>query len=541
MAGIPLFDPSYLSSPTMFGSVSPKTADILAAAGKQVADTIEKQSTQFEAEQKAPQIADLMGKGLTLLASGDTTGFNYLAQAHATGATNPFLAKMTQDALAEGNRTFNAHISESNADKRFKQSIDLQNVRDNRAALSDAEREKRANEAALAESDRQLINKHQTEMEKFQQDEAARKAIADRNGEQFTPGTPPTAPTPRSQAFGGRGAPDVPVAARGVSPKKLGAAPTPMDGSPLFDVNDTFVPGTGPVPTAQANPPTQTPVSQTTQPPQVSQTPLVNENPPPAPVAAPAPKPSAAPAPKVESRTVGNLIIEVAHQNDRPEESVKTATGTVKFDKQKAPATELVENLDKIQSIDPSFSTWATDQLLAGNQVGIRSTGKTQGVEAFQPVAVRKDKTEVPYGKIDPTTQQPTGATQTIGKDTADAFHKAQALMSGPLKGQVQFYRNVDDRGKAAATNTALQGVADKQYSLDVANKHLAFIKAPPITQKQVEDEIARRQDEKKAGASVNTDQAPPESNISANPITQNMGATAGMSLTPEDYRAMSR
>lgn len=536
---LPVFGPDYLASPTMFGSVSPTTSKLLADAGKDIADQIEKQSTKFEAQQQAPEIATMMASGLHLLATGDPQGFNYLASAKAKGATNPFLAKMTSDALEEGQRTFQAHITESAADKRFNVSIDRQDQQINAAALNDKRIRERAAEDDLARADAARMKEHETTIAKFQQEEDAKRRIAERDGSQYVPGTPPPAPKPLSKTFGGAGAPSIPVDARAVSPKKLGAPVTPDGGLfgdtglPQADVAaTTFVPGQGPTPTAAVAPTATNPVAQTAGP----AAPLVNETPSPAPAPAPAP-PS---KPGIESRIYGNMIIEVPKQADKPEETVKTESGSVKYDKQLSPASQFLAAIDKVQATDPAFTTWATDQQLNGNKVVIRSTGKAAGVEAFQPFAISKNKTEVPYGKIDPTTQQPTGVTQTVGKDTHDAFIKAQELMSGPLKGQVGVFRNVDDAGKQAAVNTAIQGVADKQYTLDAANQHLRLLKAPLITQRQIDDELALRQDEKKAGSKADVTPPPAApSNITANPVTAGAGASSGMLLTPEDYRAM--
>lgn len=234
MAGIPLFTPDYLSSPTMFGAISPTTARIMSETGKQIADTIEKNNAKLEAHAKAPQIASLMGEGLKRLSDGDMSGFQILSQAQSVGASNPFLMKMTQDAISTGGSMARNYMDNEIARTRY---TGTDNNRD---------------ESALALLDRQALDDHRSrvgkiqseyekEVEKYNKDLAGFNRMRELGDTSVTPPTPPKKPevppppTMQSRVYGGAGAalpsqgqPALPT--RGgapLPPTTPGAAPAP--------------------------------------------------------------------------------------------------------------------------------------------------------------------------------------------------------------------------------------------------------------------------------------------------------------------------
>lgn len=433
MAGIPTFDPTYLSSPTMFGSVSPTTSKLLADAGKQLADKIEENSVKFEAQKEAPAIANLMGQGLTMLSAGDHTGFNYLAEAKARGASNPFLAKMTADALNEGNRAFTSHISEANATHRFDTSVSLE-----------AAREDRAREDALADSDRQLLNQHERELAKYSQDEASRKRLAELQGGTYNPNPPPTPPKPRSKTFGGPGA-------ASASPKKLGATPTPDGGlmgqTDLPQMDDKFVPGQGAV--AQTAPVTTNPVAEAAAPPVArnvliddafknkADPTLVNENLKAAGEAPMKPEEKARFEQKFDTIPFGEMKFHIATPKEKGDvtETVKTDTGSVTFksgDKKNDPGalvTEFKGLVSSVSNLDSDFSKWASAQFMQGKKVTVEpdpndTKGKSAWMAKSDGVPMSKEN---PAAATDPAA--PKMVTRPISSKVGEAWNRAQEIL----------------------------------------------------------------------------------------------------------------
>lgn len=208
---IPLFTPDYLASPTMFGAINTKTAQLFLEEGARLSKKIEDSSSKAEAQGKAPAIATAYAEGLSAISQGNFDGFTMMGRAIAESAGNPFLMKMTSDAMQEATNVANNWKSNQMASKRLNASINAQDKIANRQA-----------ELGLINTDQAALKERDDENNRRGADYNKRKAawIEEKKakediGEKMeTPEPekpePAIEPKMRSKTFGGPGVADLP-------------------------------------------------------------------------------------------------------------------------------------------------------------------------------------------------------------------------------------------------------------------------------------------------------------------------------------------
>lgn len=476
---IPLFSPDYMSSPTAGGAIPPATAQLLANEGRALAQKIEENSLKAEASMKAPAMATAYADAFTRLASGDLSAFGTLEKANALGVGNPFLQSMANDAQRTAGQMASRFFEMEAMNNRFahqesmfnkeQTAIDLrlektqkfQSDRQDDILQRQREDDARAQNAArLTEYEKAKV-KHAEEMSAEQR----RTELEPGYQPKQIPAPPKPSLIPIPTAGTSTGLPE-----RGMNMNDTAGAPMPS--APLVNETSPKLPNGKRASTIEADGGLFG-GSQTSE-----GMPPASESPAVAPTQAPVSKPTAnQPRPQVEERSFGNLVFQLpkTQSNDTEiTESVKTATGTVNYKKKQSsePAAKLANAIAHIEAEDPTFSRWSGDIISKGGKITIRKTGDGKDA-AYQPVALYKNGTEEPYGKINPATQQPTGP-QTIGKTVYESYVDARALMEGDMKGKFRIYKQTTREQAEFAISRATDRIASGEPPEQV-NKELAM------------------------------------------------------------------
>jgi len=415
MAQIPLFTPDYLASPTMMGAISPTTARVMAEAGKSIAERIESNSIRFDAQRRAPQIAELMGQGMALTSQGDFEGgFSLLAKASAMGAGNPMLARMAGNAVSEGSRMAGMFMDNAIATAR----LEREDSRYREASIRDGERE-------LALIDRQTDddwrgrvaaqdNTYAKQVEAYQQNQAAENRAAQIEGRAPNKIAPPVKPAPpprpqfKSRVYGGPGVSEPlpsldpnagdfngdilppPTSQPNITgrPRGGGRYLANTDNSPvnlvMADSPAANIQGGGDFEGETATPAPSKPTDQyqraiemINEKPQGQQAALVNEKVQPIEIGKPRP-----PQTKGNEVTVPfgrmNFILTTPNANNmRVSETVDTATGSKTYsfgsekDKTGDNVSQFAQLVAQADNLDHAFADWASTQFLQGKKVTV--------------------------------------------------------------------------------------------------------------------------------------------------------------------------